>query len=268
MRRAYYIINVIVATILFVFIVLSCSKKDDSSYNLRVMVKENFTDPYKQHENIEVDDYIPYTITIEDSDTNSENAEYRLTPVYEGQSYHQMLWKDFGLYVSNEDKITFKEEKYISFSKKGTHHFYIRPFVPGTFKHTYELQKFVGGEAIGKPIKLNISFNAVNVKVVIMDSFAFLYVNDGENETDRYLSPEGITQYYKIVTRYKKNGETARTVIEGILREDGWGYIFESAGFTGTITIEAFEQLTIEQKSGDLPPFVIDYYNIKVENWN
>ena len=60
MRRAY-IINVIVATILFVFIVLSCSKKEDSSYNLRViMVKENFTDPYKQHENIVVDDYIPY----------------------------------------------------------------------------------------------------------------------------------------------------------------------------------------------------------------
>ena len=266
MRQTLYILILI---LILALCFGSCNKEDRATETTyQAMVKENFTDPYKQHENIVVDDYIPYTITIEDSDTNSENAEYRLTPVYEGQSYHQMLWKDFGLYVSNEDKITFKEEKYISFSKKGTHHFYIRPFVPGTFKHTYELQKFVGGEAIGKPIKLNISFNAVNVKVVIMDSFAFLYVNDGENETDRYLSPEGITQYYKIVTRYKKNGETARTVIEGILREDGWGYIFESAGFTGTITIEAFEQLTIEQKSGDLPPFVIDYYNIKVENWN
>ena len=209
---------------------------------------------------------IIYPITIEDSDTNSENAEYRLTPVYEGQSYHQMLWKDFGLYRSNEDKMTLKEEKYISFSKKGAHLFYIRPFVPGTFKHTYELQKFVGGKAIGEPIKLSISFNAVNIKVVIIDFFAFLYVDDGENETDRYLSAEGITQHYKTVIRYKNNEEIGRTVNRGTLIGKGWSFIFEFDGFTGTI--ETCEELTIEQKSSDLPPFVINYYNIKIENRN
>ena len=242
----------------------SCNKEDRATEaTYQAMVKENFANPYKQHENIEVDDYIPYTITIEDRDINSENAEYRFTPLYEGQPYHQMLWKDFGLYRSNEDKATLKEEKYISFSKKGTHYFYIRPFVPGTFKHTYELQKFVGGKAVGKAIKLNINFNAVNIKFVVSYLYTFLSVKDGENETDKYLSAEGITQYYRVRIRYKDNeGIIYRREFQGILEEDGWTLLFQ---FSGGITIEACEQLTIEQKAGNLPPFVIDYYNIKIE---
>lgn len=246
----------------------SCNKEDRSTETTyQVMVKENFTDPHKQYENIMVDDYIPYLITIEDRDTNSEKAEYRLTPLYEGQPYHQMLWKDFGLYSSNEDKTTLKEEKYISFSKKGTHYFYIRPFVPGTFKHTYELQKFVEGKAVGKAIKLNINFNAVNIKFVVSYFYTFLSVEDGENETDKYLSAEGTTQYYKVRVRYKDNdnAEIIHRRVQGILKEDGWTFLFQ---FSGGITIEACEQLTIEQKAGNLPPFVIDYYNIKIEKTN
>lgn len=241
----------------------SCNKEDratETSY--QTIVKENFSDPLKQYENIMVDDYIPYLITIEDSDSKSEKAEYRLTPLYEGQPYHQMLWKDFGLYRSNEDKATLKEEKYISFSKKGTHHFYIRPFVSGTFKHTYELQKFVEGKAVGEAIKLKVNFNAIKIKVVISDLFIFLNVNDGENETDRYLSPEGVTQHYKIVIHYKDKEEIRYQVYNGILGEEGWARL----GLIGsTETIEACEQLTIEQKSGDLPPFVINYYYPKIE---
>lgn len=249
----------------------SCNKKeDDSFYDLQAIVKENFTDPYKQQENIVVDDYIPYTITIEDSDSKNEKAEYRLTPLYEGQAYHQMLWKDFGLYRSNEDKATLKEEKYISFSKKGTHHFYIHPLVPGTFKLTFELQKFLGGKAVGNPIKLTLSFNVVDVKIIIFkEGIASIFVNDGENETDTYLDAYingkgDLTAYFKLVARYNNNG--GRFIEEGILRNNGIlrsVHLFDLRNLPGTL--ETFEQLTIEQKSGDSSPFVINYYNLKVE---
>lgn len=257
----YFLFGLIVS-----FCFLSCKKDDnviETSYN--AVIKENFTDPYKQYENIEVDDYIPYTITIEDSDANNENVEYRLTPIYEGQPYHQMLWKDFGIYLSKEDKVTLKSKKYISFAKRGTHYFYIRPLVPGTFKHTYELQKYVQGQAIGEPMKRSISFNAVRIKVFIHkrfdDTFVSLKVDDGENETDTYLSAEGITQSYKMLIRYKFMGKVDRVEIEGRLNIRGSG---ESTPFA--VDPEMCEKLSIEQSSGDSSPFVINYYNVKIEN--
>ena len=247
----------------------SCNKEDRATETTyQAMVKENFTDPYKQHENIVVDDYIPYTITIEDRDINSEKAEYRLTPLYEGQPYHQMLWKDFGLYSSNEDKVTLKEEKYISFSKKGTHYFYIRPFVPGTFKHIHQLQKFVEGEAIGKPIKLSISFSAITISFQLSrKDINIIIINDGENETDTYISADAIKQVYKSVLRVNRNGKTERKIYSarlhrGITLGKVYGLLTYHGHFNGTI--EACEQLTIEQKSGDLSPFVINYYNPKI----
>ena len=176
-----------------------------------------------------------------------------------------MLWKDFGMYLSKEDKVTLKSEKYISFAKKGTHYFYIRPLVPGTFKHTYELQKYVQGQAIGEPMKRSVSFNAVRIEVFIHkrfdDTFVSLKVDDGENETDTYLSAEGITQSYKMLIRYKFMGKVGRVVVEGRLNKWGSG---ESTPFA--LDPEVCEKLSIEQSSGDSSPFVINYYNVNVIN--
>ena len=61
---------------------VACSKEATDPNTYRVTVKENFTDSLKQLENIQVDDYVPYTITLTDS---KEGGEYRLTSLKEGE---------------------------------------------------------------------------------------------------------------------------------------------------------------------------------------
>ena len=76
---------------------VACSKEVTDPNTYRVTVKENFTDPLKQLENIQVDDYVPYIITLADS---KEGGEYRLTSIKEGERYHQTIGKDFVLSLS------------------------------------------------------------------------------------------------------------------------------------------------------------------------
>ncbi len=177
---------------------VACSKEVTDPNTYRVTVKENFTDPLKQLENIQVDDYVPYIITLADS---KEGGEYRLTSIKEGERYHQTIGKDFVLSLTNNPNTPIdKEQKYITFTDKGTHNFYIRPLVPGTFKLNFELQKFVGDEPTGDAIKVNVSFNAVKIRLTIEQSlFSFfdryyynMIIDDGSGEEDTYLSDSNL----------------------------------------------------------------------------
>jgi hypothetical protein len=253
---------------------------------INATIEENFTDIYKQRENIQVDDYVPYKISIEDNATEGNKAEYRLTPIREGEDYHQMIWKDFGLYLSRNESSADKSKTYITFHKKGVYSFYVRPLVPGTFKHIYELQKFINGKPVGNIVKLQLTFNAVSIKVYYKTKEIWkkifwpmmepreeiekviinlsLMIDDGDNATDTYLSAPKTTQRYSISYVYLIND--AETRKEGLFfkkqkmdleqkEEDGKLYVK---------TYPTINSLKILQKLSNLPEYIIEYRDIKV----
>ena len=255
--------------VIFIFVAIiflvACNKdKDKNTEKYQVTVKENFTSPFKQLENIQVGDYIPYQLTITDSERN-DNIEYRLAPINEENSYHQKIWVDFGLYLNDEDNAIHKEKSYISFRKKGTHNFYIRPLMPGSFKHTYEFQKFINGEAIGNPIKLFITFNAVKITV----DRTYFKIDDGDEPTDNYLSTKEIEQRYEVKVVFVNYDNEGR-IFYNSFSEYGDFTINEKnyLKFIPEGNLERYDSLGIIQKISDSQNFVITYYNLKPNNSN
>lgn len=254
--------------ILGIFLV-ACSKDKENAptdpNTYQATVKENFTDPFKRIENIQVNDFIPYTLTIEESG-DDENVEYRLISIRESQDYHQTIWKDFGLYLKKDDNAPFdKEKKYISFSKKGNYNFYIRPFVPGTFKLTFELQKYVNNKPIGTPTKLNIIFNAVKIIIdyekleskVVIDKFYYSYyiiLNDGDEDGDTYLNAQNMIQ--KCTITYILGGKERITDKKRTILPH---QKFEYAA-TSDVQDISIKKIRITQTTLNLPEFVIEYY--------
>lgn len=278
-------------------LLLSCSKEknndDSTSSTYQATVKENFTDPLKQLENIQVNDYIPYIIKIEDNDPITEGVEYRLIHIQKEQLYHQTLWKDFGLYLKNDNKTPpNRDKKYISFFGKGVHHFYIRPFVAGTFKHAYELQKYINNKPVGTATKLNISFNAVKINLLFREkremvwvdddkqppsmfvykkiqmakitSYLYFTIDDGDEENDNYLSAPNVAQSYDIsfllhATEGNKSGAfIANQEIELDHKEE------LEKDYRDKSDTE-IKRVTIRQKFPILPDFTIEYHNIKIK---
>ncbi|WP_315190364.1 hypothetical protein [Capnocytophaga sputigena] len=252
--------------VIFIFVAIiflvACNKETDKNpEKYQATVKENFTDPFKQLENIQVGDYVPYQLTITDNERN-DNVEYRLTPINEGHLYHQKIWVDFGLYLSNEDNTIHKEKSYISFTKKGTHNFYIRPLMPGSFKHTYEFQKFINGEAIGEPIKLSIIFNVVKITI----DRTYFKIDDGDEPTDNYLSPKGIVeQKYNLKAIFINPNAPQKGEIY-----KGYGdFKINDKIYLKDIpegNLEEYMFLTITQKIDNSQEFVVKYYNLKPNN--
>ena len=254
--------------ILGIFLV-ACSKDKENAptdpNTYQATVKENFTDPFKRMENIQVNDFIPYTLTIEESG-DSENVEYRLISIRESQDYHQTIWKDFGLYLKKDDNAPFdREKKYISFSKKGNYNFYIRPFVPGTFKLTFELQKYVNNKPIGTPTKLNVIFNAVKITIdyekklkMFGDEFYYSYyiiLNDGDEKGDTYLDAQNMIQ--KCTITYNMFGGEEKTAPKNrtILPHQIFEYVT-----TPNLENISIKKIRITQTTLNLPEFVIEYY--------
>jgi len=251
---------------------IGCSKEEDTNPNTyNATIRENFTNIYKQLENIQVGDYIPYTITLSDS-KNTAKTEYRLISVKTGQAYHQTIGKDFVLSLSNEESLTTEEiERYLSFTKKGAHNFYIRPLVPGTFRLTFELQKFVDNEPIGDAIKVNVSFNAVKITfdIKITNSFTDLFrtkyhyffkIEDGEDADDNYLSSEEITQTYTLLyTKEEKNTQKDKSETSSFTT--GETYTFDRSFSADKVTAK---HLKITQKIGNTPDYIIEYYNLNI----
>lgn len=255
---------------------VGCSKTEDPNPNTyHAVVRENFTSPYKQIENIQVGDYVPYTISLTDS-KNIANSEYRLTSVRTEQTYHQIIGRDF-LLCLNDDKSqvsTDEPENYISFTGKGTHNFYIHPLVPGTFKLTFELQKFVNNEPIGDAIKIKVSFNAVKISFGIYNHAPsimgtskknynyFLKIEDGEDTNDNYLSSKNITQTYTLLytlTKEKEEKENEKSYTNTLTTNKV--NLFNSSLTADKITIK---HLKIRQSLENTPDFLIEYYNLNI----
>ena len=265
------IIIFIIAVVLY-----SCNKVEDKEFNTyRVTVKENFTDPLKQLENIQVDDYVPYTITLTDS---KEAGEYKLIPVKEKKQYqqeeryHQTIGKDFVLSFTNEPNIPIdKEQKYLNFSSKGTHNFYIRPLVPGTFKLAFELQKFVGGEAVGEAIKVNVNFNAVKIRVAkpqisptgSIPSYT-LIIDDGSGEGDDYIANKNVSN--DLFARILINDEVSERSIVYLNTTNTNSFGFLSVLEKIQLHKVSIKYIRLTQKINNLPDFKIEYHNIEINS--
>lgn len=244
---------------------VACGKEATDPNTYRVTVKENFTDPLKQLENIQVDDYVPYTITLTDS---KEGGEYRLTSLKEGERYHQTIGKDFVLSLTNDPKTPInKEQKYLSFSSKGTHSFYIRPLEPGTFKLTFELQKYVGDKAVGDAIKVNVSFNAVKItmrKMFLSDGIIVygIRINDGEEEGDSYLSKKNTKQTCDLLFLLGNSSKKEKAIASGLNGKYYSDLFIKNEDFQNIF----IEYISITQKEINLPEFTIEYHNITIDN--
>ena len=158
--------------------------------------------------------------------------------------------------------------------------------MPGTFKHIYELQKFINGKPVGNIVKLQLTFNAVSIKVYYKTKEIWkkifwpmmepreeiekviinlsLMIDDGDNATDTYLSAPKTTQRYSISYVYLIND--AETRKEGLFfkkqkmdleqkEEDGKLYVK---------TYPTINSLKILQKLSNLPEYIIEYRDIKV----
>ncbi|WGU69076.1 hypothetical protein QIU19_04245 [Capnocytophaga canimorsus] len=203
MRRFLYLkmIGLLLATALF-----SCQKdKVVDEKDFSATLRENFTDPTKNRYNVQVNDFVPYEITISDAE-NKPDTEFRLVPLRESNQYHQTLGTDYTLFVNENTPVT----TYLSFLGGGKHTFLVQPLVPGTFKHTYELQKWKNGVQIGEAKKLNLGFNAVKINVEYIRYFFtrgwVFSIEDGTEPTDDFFSGQGATYEYsfKLLTKQKK----------------------------------------------------------------
>ena len=241
---------------------IACSKNNDDEGNpappkessFSASIKEAFTDPYKDLKNILVDDYIPYEITIEDNSSSTEGISYSLISERDEEK-HQVFNRDFELYTDNEkgekQKVT---TNYLSFSSKGKHKFYIKPIVPGTFQHTYLLQRQINGKPEGQEQAYHINFNAVKITI---NKITFMWIGikfsikieDGINVKDRYLSPEKATQTYSIL--YNKRTSQGE--------KQGEFIIFPSFFQQNRTVISEFH---IIQQYPNQEPYEIIYYNI------
>ena len=240
---------------------IACNKSDDDvpappkESSFSASIKEVFTDPHKDLKNLLVNDYIPYEITIEDSNSDTEGVSYSLISKRDEEK-HQVFNRDFELYTDNEkgekQKVT---TDYISFSSKGKHKFYIKPIVPGTFQHTYLLQRQINGKPEGQEQAYRINFNAVKITITATNKLfpsisakIKIKIEDGINVKDRYLSPEGATQTYSILY----NGKTYQGEKQG-----------ETIDFSlSIIIIETINEFHIIQQYPNQEPYEIVYYNI------
>jgi hypothetical protein len=244
---------------------IACNKSDDDvpappkESSFSASIKEVFTDPHKDLKNILVNDYIPYEITIEDSNSDTEGVSYSLISKRDEEK-HQVFNRDFELYTDNEkgekQKVT---TDYISFSSKGKHKFYIKPIVPGTFQHTYLLQRQINGKPEGQEQAYHINFNAVKITIsktiiVWIGSELSIKIEDGTNVKDRYLSPEGATQTYSILYNNKHTYQGGK---------EGEFIVFPLFFVEQNVT--AISEFHIIQQYPNQEPYEIVYYNINIE---
>ena len=283
MKKYLFIMSLVIAFI-------SCSKSEDKAVKEEVpkvisdtfsaTIKDGFTGEngeelilHKSLKNILVGDYIPYTLTIKEKETPSE-GNYVLIPTKTSDKNHQSLQVDYEMYLENDKG---EKEKvgwpHIELRKAGKYKFYIKPLVPGTFKIPFILLKKHEGQKTEQTTFPTINFNAVNITLIYNElrrhtnlkmggmpiiSFKFLYyfqIDDGDEETDIYLSPkEKVTQTFAI--KYNNNNTPT---FSGDLRA-GEKYTFDFH-----INFYDFATITIVQKREGEEELRIEYLNIPVE---
>lgn len=245
----------------------ACSKEEDTkqeekpqlSTTFSATIKDGFTGEkgedlilYKNLKNIVVGDYIPYDITIKDED--SVNTKYTLIPTRISEKNHQYFQIDYDIYL-DDDKGEKVRVNTITFDKVGKHRFYVKPLVPGTFKLPFVLQREQNGQKV-QDVKLpTLNFNAVKIiahKTGFYPKRAFFYMEDGDNETDVYLSPDpSVKQTF--VLKYSGQTHTG----DFSVKES-----YEIAPFYPIIT--TITSITIIQRREGEEEYRIEYYNIPI----
>ena len=234
MKKYLFIMSLTIALI-------GCSKSDGdtpkvTSDTFSATIKDGFTGEngeelilHRNLKNILVGDLIPYTLTIKEKETSSnEKYVYMLVPIKTSDKNHQFFQVDYEIYTDNE-KIRKEENPYIKINGSGKYKFYIKPLVPGSFKIPFKLvkRKVVQKEEkkemqeIGEITFPTVNFNAVKItllrdnqrvgykliKTIFYDNY-YTYrfkMEDGENETDIYLSPPPSDLLYQTFTiKYKE----------------------------------------------------------------
>nr|WP_315125001.1 hypothetical protein [uncultured Capnocytophaga sp.] len=270
-------------------VLAACTKKDDSSSEqpqlqpnqatLSVRIEEAFTDPQKDIKNILVNDYVPYQIEIKDSN-KEDGAVYVLTPE-NNEEKHQVLNRDYELYLKNEAGTKEKViTDYIVFSSAGTHKFFIKPIVAGTFQHGYEIKKLLNGKKIGAEIHYAVKFSAVKViawshtKIydrVLTGAFGqgsakywrrFEFkIEDGNHAGDLYLTPNKGTQtYFAIYAGKRYEGGAFQADTDKYFHEETRTYDNEPPR-----PAEVISELHVVQTYYVNQPYEIVYYNIPIE---
>ena len=265
MKKHLFMMSLVIAFI-------SCSKSDEdkvikeenpkiTSDTFSAVIKDGFTGEngedlilYKNLKNIVVGDYIPYDITIKDKD--SANTKYILTPTRIEEKNHQYFQIDYDIYLDNEQGEKVRVNS-ITFDKVGKHRFYIKPLVPGTFKLPFVLQREQNGQKV-QDIKFpTLNFNVVKITVYKTQIFIGLYevrfyIEDGENETDIYLSPDpSVKQTF--VSKYNDMTYTGDFNVKE----------FCKVGYYSS-TIKTITSITIIQKREGEEEYRIEYYNIPI----
>lgn len=268
---------------------IACNKSDDDvpaptqTSSFSASIKEVFTDPHKDLKNLLVNDYIPYEITIEDSNSDTEGVSYSLISKKD-ENKHQILNRDFELYTDNEkgekQKVT---TDYISFSPKGKHKFYIKPIVPGTFQHTYTLQRQVNGKPEGGYQYYDINFNAVRITAwTHAELYKWIWhylhqsskhyriyhfkIEDGTNVNDIYLSPKStgnnkvIQTFFVLYNGSIHNGGEFKVDEEKDFLPEEHTYDFNPPLLSPIIS-----EFHIIQERPNQDPYEIVYYNINIE---
>jgi len=261
--------------------IVACSKSDEdkaikeeipkvTSDTFSATIKDGFTGEngeelilHKNLKNIVVGDYIPYNLTIKEKETSSD-GKYILIPTKTSDKNHQSLLIDYEIYLENEkgekDKIG---QPHIELRKAGKYKFYIKPLVPGTFKIPFILLKKHEGQKTEQTTFPTINFNVVEILLIhnkLMKQFAFdssyqFQIDDGDEETDIYLSPKGKgTQKFTI-----KCDNSSIPTFSGDLVA-GKRYTFDFI-----LNSYDFANITIVQKREGEEELRIEYLNIPIE---
>lgn len=227
--------KIFVLTALAVLMLGACKKKDitpdkgkdpeveqgDFSFKLDFTFKEEYA-------SIKLGDLIWINLTITDSKPE-KNVVYRLYPVGNDATKHQIMMDDYSILIKNPNPKTpsqwYKEVKYVEVKDISvTNSFIIKPEVAGTFQLEFSLQKYdtIQKKFIGNQLNTEFRFNVVQFFIESASwskgfwpiltwyrNFGFR-IYDGNREYDDYLQDKGIVLKHEYKAEYdglEKSGD-------------------------------------------------------------
>lgn len=227
--------KIFILTALAVLMLGACKKKDitpdkgkdpeveqgDFSFKLDFTFKEEYA-------SIKLGDLIWINLTITDSKPE-KNVVYRLYPVGNDATKHQIMMDDYSILIKNPNPETpsqwYKEVKYVEVKDiSEPNSFIIKPEVAGTFQLEFSLQKYdtVQKKFIGSQSHTEFRFNVVQFFIESASwskgfwpiltwyrNFGFR-IYDGNREYDDYLQEKGIVLKHEYKAEYdglEKSGD-------------------------------------------------------------
>lgn len=227
--------KIFVLTALAVLMLGACKKKDitpdkgkdpeveqgDFSFKLDFTFKEEYA-------SIKLGDLIWINLTITDSKPE-KNVVYRLYPVGNDATKHQIMMDDYSILIKNPNPKTpsqwYKEVKYVEVKDISVpNSFIIKPEVAGTFQLEFSLQKYdtIQKKFIGNQLNTEFRFNVVQFFIESASwskgfwpiltwyrNFGFR-IYDGNREYDDYLQDKGIVLKHEYKAEYdglEKSGD-------------------------------------------------------------